>query len=217
MRLQLLATASLFLAVTPGSLRADAPVCLLFGTTVPVAGHPGSAVFAGTAGSVLDRCGTMPGTQPYQLSNRHLVHDALSTTGSQQGFGFWVGTPATLSLRFFLGGVEQFDTGRFKVSPHRGGWWQWNGSWDRLEITGAHLVTYPGTDDLFEDPPPGGGAEPELDGLVNRYNLENPQLGSGGADDLSVVPEPATLTLLGTGLVGLMGASRRRKRREQLD
>lgn len=72
---------------------------------------------------------------------------------------------------------------------------------------GSDFVDQSSTANCFEFLPNGGTGG--MDYLVESFTT----IRDGGGTPQSVVPEPATMTMLATGLVGIAGAQRRRRRK----
>jgi hypothetical protein len=208
----------LLVALVAAPLRAQGPLCLFFGSISPAASLPA----AGQVEGGIDRCELLPGGSDWSLSNSApttgpgIAPQRIGFSTVQHQLGFQIASKALVSLRFLLGGTEQHATGWFTVGPHLAPWWQWSGDFDAVEIAGAHVLTLAWIDDLIGDPEPELD-DPPLDHLLEDFNLQRWGDPMPLIEDLAVVPEPATMTLVGTGLLGIAGAARRRRRREQLD
>jgi hypothetical protein len=190
---------ALLAAVATAPLSASSPGCLLVHPTVPADGYLGQAALAGQPGGVLDDCSNFTAT-PWDLSNPS-PYESLWYHEDRDGFGFWIGAPASFQLSFYLDGQLQHDTGLISFDPAIANWWQWQGVYDRVDFTGVHVLTFYTQLDAIDDWDEDQLAQPllgQLDGLEETFAA-------------STVPEPATLTLMASGLLGLAGASRRRK------
>lgn len=192
-------TLALLTAVAAAPLSASSPGCLLVHPVVPTDGYLGQAALSGQPGGVLDDCSQFTAT-PWDLSNP-LPFESLWFQDDRDGFGFWIGAPASFQVSFYLSGQLQYDTGLLTFDPATTNWWEWQGVYDRVDFTGVHVLTFYTQLDVVDD--------------LGEQELVQPFLGQlDGLDETfaaSTVPEPATLTLMASGLLGLAGASRRRK------
>jgi hypothetical protein len=122
----------------------------------------------------------------------------------QQGFNLWAGQSANVWFRFMLEGVEQHSSGWLSLANPGPTHFAWDGSFNELQVWGVQVVMLNTLDEVpftsFLDEP---GAD--YQGVYD----DDPTLRIGATD---VVPEPATLTLMATGLMGLAAARRRRER-----
>jgi hypothetical protein len=216
----------LALALLATPVHADDPACLLFHPTVPNGSYSGFAALPGGPGGVLDRCSTFGAANAWQLSNTgpgtgpSIAPETVTLNAPQTGFGFWTGVKAELWLRFFLGDEEQYATGWFTTMPSAGPRWDWGGTFDRVEIGGAYVLMLYGLDPVPEDivepllEPDEEEDFPGLNDFVVRLGDGDPEWQE--EQIASTVPEPATLTLLASGLVGMAGAARRKRGARQL-
>ncbi len=190
------------LALAAAPLHADDPSCLLLHPTVPSGAYTGTAAPSGTPGGVLDRCSLFTAPSPWGLAGVDgRPFESVWYNEAREGMGFWIGSQADFSLTFWLDGQQ---VGQSILRSPGTGWWNWDGMFDRVDVDGLYvLMIYEQGGSMMEpdEPDENGPPDPELFSVVGPI-LAEPQ---------STVPEPATMTLLGSGIIGIAAARRRRR------
>ncbi len=162
--------------------------CLFTSTDELTSAYAASGVnFSG--GSILNGCSNFTVGAAHSGGN-FLALNSLFTVATQSiffdsswgAFSIWVGSTESAVFQFFLNGTEQFNSGALAFDPEVWAFYTYTGGWfDEVAITtGGQFLT--------------------LDDLAVR------DPGEPG----STVPEPATMTLLATGMAGLAAVRRRR-------
>lgn len=191
----------MLLPALPLAGQGGGPQCLHLDT--PAGGYSGAAAPFFETGNVLDDCAAFPAIGSgygYGWENpsdwRSQAVETIRFGAARDGFGFWTAASREVSLRFFLGGVLQYDSGWLDPAADPYYWFR-PVSHDAIEIRGALPVIFYSVDDAID---------PELtEDMSGEDWVEQPPAIA------STVPEPATITLIGTGLAGLAAARRRER------